>query len=389
LGQEYILEFAQFLNDSITNFLETRWGADWFDQCVKSEGNSQIESMNDLSFLLRQVLDLNNHNFRLAIANSTFGTTQMEKPHLTALEQIRKSRNFWAHPNRIVKLNDLNRLAFNIRAIVPSSMPLAKKCAQLLKTEETHGHLATIASMTEINRLYRNSAEYRSEVARSMESFADRIKDLNLKTELDPMYTAQNHLLRNLWLNWLNLQPLYYTLLWDSLLEKRDLRTGARYISEAQLEELSRELDTANGLALANEYASDLAENIGIKNCQCEFCTTIGDEGPVFFKEESHEKLESVCLAVENGRDYSNLFEIKETTGARPSHFWFIAAVCAARGGISVDKIISEWTFDLLNPILNLQSDAFENHDVLVATIKLIAIRNGISPQEVETWDLE
>jgi hypothetical protein len=25
----------------------------------------------------------------------------------------------------------------------------------------------------------------------------------------------------------------------------------------------------------------------------------------------------------------------------------------------------------------------------LVATIKLIAIRNGISPQEVETWDLE
>jgi hypothetical protein len=68
----------------------------------------------------------------------------MEKPHLTALEQIRKSRNFWAHPNRLIKFYDLNRLAFNIRAIVPANEPLAEKCGLLLRTEETSGHMATI-----------------------------------------------------------------------------------------------------------------------------------------------------------------------------------------------------------------------------------------------------
>jgi hypothetical protein len=389
LGQEYLLDLAQFLSNSISSFLLEKWGEDWFDQCVIKEGHVQIENMGDLSFLLRQILDLNNHNFRLALAMSIFGNAQMQKPHLTALEQIRKSRNFWAHPNRIAKLYDLNRLAFNIQAIVPATAPLSQKCAILMKTEETNGHLATIASMTEINRFYRNSAEYRSEVARSLKSFADRISDFTSKTKFDPIYTSQNHMLRNLWFNWLYLQPLYYTLLWDSLIEKRDPRTGARYVSNSQLEELSRELDTANGLRLASDYSKVLAEDIGTANCKCEFCKTLGDQGPILFKEEAHQKMENVFFAVDTGGDYKKLFEDKETIGVRPSHFLFIAVVCAARGSISAEKILDEWNFDLLNPLLDINSDAFESHDVLVAAIKLIAIRNGLSPLEVEKWDLE
>jgi hypothetical protein len=286
-------------------------------------------------------------------------------------------------------LYDLNRLAFNIQAIVPTSVPLAKKCAMLLKTEETSGHLATIASMTEINRLYRNSTEYRSEVARSLKNFADRITDFSSKSVLDPMYTAQNHMLRNLWFNWLYLQPLYYTLLWDSLIDKRDPRTGARYVSDSQLEELSRELDTANGLQLASEYSKALADDVGTANCKCEFCKVLGDQGPVLFKEEAHSKIENVYFAVDTGSDYKKLFDDKETIGVRPSHFLFIAVVCAARSNVPAEKILDEWSFDILNPLLELNSEAFENHDVLVAAIKLIAIRNGLSPQEVEKWDLE
>jgi hypothetical protein len=345
--------------------------------------------MGDLSFLLRQILDLNNHNFRLALGMSIFGNAQMQKPHLTALEQIRKSRNFWAHPNRFAKLYDLNRLAFNIQAIVPSSLPLAKKCAMLLKTEETNGHLATIASMTEINRLYRNSAEYRSEVARSLRSFADRISDFSSKTKFDPIYTSQNHMLRNLWFNWLYLQPLYYTLLWDSLVEKRDPRTGARYVSDSQLEELSRELDTANGLRLASEYSKALAEDIGTENCNCEFCKTLGDEGPILFKEEAHHKIENIYFAVDSGGEYKKLFDDKEKIGVRTSHFLFFLVISAARGNVFPKKILNEWNFDLLNPLLDMNSDAFENHDVLIAAINLIAIRNGHSPLEVEKWDLD
>ena len=82
LGQEYLLDFAQFLSNSISSFLLEKWGEDWFEQCVVKEGHVQIEDMSDLSFLLRQILDLNNHNFRFALGMSTFGTAQMQKPHL-------------------------------------------------------------------------------------------------------------------------------------------------------------------------------------------------------------------------------------------------------------------------------------------------------------------
>ena len=67
LGQEYLLEFAQFLSHSISSFLSEKWGEDWFDHCVVKDGNVKIEDMSDLSFLLRQILDLNNHNFRFAL----------------------------------------------------------------------------------------------------------------------------------------------------------------------------------------------------------------------------------------------------------------------------------------------------------------------------------
>lgn len=128
-------------------------------------------------------------------------------------------------------------------------------------------------------------------------------------------------MLRNLWLNWLYLQSLYYILLWDSLLEKRDLRTGARYVSDSQLEELTKELDTANGLRLASDYSKALAEGIGMANCQCEFCKTLGDQGPVLFKEEAHQKIEGVYFAVDTGGDFKKLFDDKETIGARSSYF--------------------------------------------------------------------
>lgn len=389
LGQEYLLDFTQFLNKTIATYLEGKWGESWFEQCVVKDGNIGIESMNDLSFLLRQLLDLNNHNFRLALAQSFFKTIQMEKPHLTALEQIRKSRNFWAHPNRLIKFHDLNRLAFNIRAIIPANEPLAEKCGLLLRTEETSGHMATIASMTEINKLYRNSTEYRSEMARSLKGFADRIAEFSTNSDLDPLYTSQNHMLRNLWMNWLHLQPLYYTLLWDSLLEKRDPRTGARYVSDARLEELSRELDTENGLRLANEYAASFAEEVGIKNCDCEFCKILGDTGPVFFREDAQQKVEAVAINIDAGKSLDHLFSNDNGYTQRPLPFIFMGVICAAKGNIPVETILDKWSFDIFNPSLEMNSEGWKDHNVTMAMIRLLAIRNGVSPKEVESWDLE
>jgi hypothetical protein len=388
LGQEYLLDFTQLLSVEIEKYLLGKWGEDWFEGCVVKESNISSESMNDLSFLMRQILDLNNHNFRVAIAMSFFGNMQMEKPHLTALEMIRKSRNFWAHPNRLIKLHDLNKLAFNIRALIPASEPLAEKCAVLLSTEERGDHLSVIASMTEINRIYRNTAEYRNEMAKSLSEFSRQIKELGENKEIDPLFVAQNHMLRNLWANFLLVQPMYYAMQLDCLSEKRDAMTGYKTFSNKNILELNRNLDTEGGLRLASDYADALMSVIGSANCDCEFCQTIGGTGPVFFSEDSQKRVDDVHLAMHEDKDLSVFFENEDFGGTRPPYYWFLIVMCVAKGRIPTEEVM-KWNFDVLNPSLEMGSEAFENHDVLIATIKLLAIRNGIPSEVVDRWDLE
>lgn len=387
LGQEYLLDFTQLLSKELERYLLEKWGDDWFEQCVVREPNISIDSMNDLSFLMRQILDLNNHNFRVALAMSFFGKIQIEKPHLTALEMIRKSRNFWAHPNRLVKLYDLNKLAFNIRAIIPASEPLSEKCARLLSTEERGDHLSVIASMTEINRIYRNTTEYRTEMAKSLNEFTKHIKDLSSHKEFDPVFTAQNHMLRNLWVNFLVMQPIYYAMQFDCLINERDPKSGYKTFSEEHLLELQRNLDTEGGLRLASEYADSLALEIGSANCDCEFCQTIGGNGPTFFREDSQKKIDDIHMAIHENRDLSTLFGGKDYGGRRPDYFWFLIVMSVAKGKIAAESVMS-WNFDILNPSLDMNSEAFNDPAVLIAAIKYLAVRNGVPPAEVEKWDL-
>ena len=336
---------------------------------------------------MRQILDLNNHNFRVALAMSFFGKIQMEKPHLTALEMIRKSRNFWAHPNHLINLYDLNKLAFNIRAIIPASEPLAEKCARLLSTDERGDHLSVIASMTEINRIYRNTTEYRTEMAKSLSEFTKHIRDLSDHKEFDPVFTAQNHMLRNLWVNFLVMQPMYYAMQLDCLINERNPETGFKTFSDEHLVELQRNLDTEGGLRLASEYADSLALEIGSANCDCEFCKTIAGTGPAFFREDSQKKIDDIHLAIHEDRDLSTLFEGKNHGGLRPAYFWFLILMCVGKGNIPAEDVL-KWNFDILNPSLEMSSPAFDDHEVLVAATKFLAIRNGVPSAEVEKWDL-
>ena len=68
--------------------------------------------------------------------------------------------------------------------------------------------------------------------------------------------------------------------------------------------------------------------------------------------------------------------------------FLLLIPVCAAKANLSIEEVMN-WNFDILNPSLNISSEAFENHDVLIAVIKLLAIRNGQEPSEVDLWDLD
>jgi hypothetical protein len=62
--------------------------------------------------------------------------------------------------------------------------------------------------------------------------------------------------------------------------------------------------------------------------------------------------------------------------------------MCVAKGNIPVEQVI-KWNFDVLNPSLEMNSDAFEDTEVIIAAIKLLAIRNGVAPAVVSTWDFD
>jgi hypothetical protein len=66
-----------------------------------------------------------------------------------------------------------------------------------------------------------------------------------------------------------------------------------------------------------------------------------------------------------------------------------MGVVCAAKGNIPVETILDKWSFDIFSPSLEMNSAGWEDHNVTMAMIRLLAIRNGVSPKEVESWDLE
>lgn len=388
LGQEYLLEFSELISSSISQYLLEKWGDDWFSACVIQDRTQAILDINDLSFQTRQILDLNNQNFRSALAMTFFGTAILEKPHLNALEMIRKSRNIWAHPNRPITLRDLNRLAFNILAIAPPGSALANRCKESLGISEKEDHLSKVARLTSFFKLHKDSIEYRSELSKAIKDFRKIFDSLDKESEIYQHVISQNHLLSNLFANFLISQPLYYQLLLDQLIDARDSRTGAKKVQEPLLRELQNNLNTSEALRYAEEYINSFINEVGISNCTCNFCKLVGVNGLVQFKEEAHSATEElfhkVMVPPVNGQELYG----RENWGTRPPLFLFIATVCASQKGIDAETVITKWNFDILNPEMLLSDEAYENEDVMETAIKLVALRNGVPQSEVENWKI-
>jgi hypothetical protein len=388
LGQEYLLEFAEIFGSTITKNLAKKWGDDWFSQCVIPDRNVNPSNISDLSFQLKQILDLNNHNFRSAIALEFLGQSVLNKAHLTALEMVRKSRNFWAHPDRTVTLKDLHRLAFNIIAIIPSNQPLAAKCRDSLQVSDKEEFASKIASLISINKIYINYVEYRSELSIAIQKFNELSAKIDRTgaSDLEHNFTSQNHLLNNLWANFLITQPLYYNLLLDSLIDNRDSRTGRKSISEDKLLELQRNLNMGEAIEFAQSFIDSYIESK--ENCSCGFCELAGTQKILILKEDAHQVIEDYYLAIHNNKQQlANIDD--EERGRLPGVVLFIAAVCVVKGNIPAETVLNEWNYDLLNLNLDLGDQAYENDDVSNAVIRLIAIRNGVPAVEVEKWDLD
>jgi hypothetical protein len=393
LGQEIILEFGYFLSKTIENFLSNKWGDDWFENCVIKENNYSRESKNDLNFLSRQILDLNNQNFRLAIAMSLFQTSHIEKPHLDALENIRKSRNFWAHPNREITSRDLNKLALSVVAIVPAQESLAKKCSESLTISEKQGHLSKIADLTSFTKLYTNTAEYKSEIAKSLMEFTSYIKQNKDHKDFNQIFTSQNHLMSNLYANFQIMQAMYFDLLLDNIIELRDQRNGRKLLHERDIAELHRNLNTEKSLELAKDYVEYLKTELGSDICNCDFCKLFDTQLPInYLEEESQRKVREVYFSLKTKNRPPEFIGGDDYYVAPPGLILLTLATCAAKLNLKPGEIqstLENWNFDVLNANIGLDSDAYESHEVVKAAIRLIAIRNGVPEAQVEKWDLE
>jgi len=383
LGQELILEFTEALSSRISIFLSSTWGENWVEECTIQDSSANQIRITDLNFILRQTLDLNNHNFRIAIAKEFMSRNMLEKSHLQSLEMIRKSRNLWAHPDRVLGLRDLHLLAMNISVFVQNGESLGTKCREIMSLSMKEEHLNAIANITKISRDYQHSIEYRSELAKTLKEFAKRAESNNNDGNFKRHYMSVIHTSENLWINFLILQSLYYQLLFDRLAEIREPRTGRLKISSEILDKLYRDLDTKKALSFAKDYATKIANDETRNNCDCDFCELFESSGFVELKEQSQLEVENYYSQL-NG--ISKSFEKEIDPGRLPSLVLFISVVIVAKSGIDASKVLSEWNFELINTTLELGNKLLENEAVLEYLIKAIAISNGIPTNVVNKW---
>lgn len=98
LGNELLMMLQENLFSHLQSEFELRWGSNWLAECSILEKSNHGEPKSDLQFLLKQVCQMNNGNFRLAISKQLFGELKMTKEQLESLSKIQVFRNSWAHP---------------------------------------------------------------------------------------------------------------------------------------------------------------------------------------------------------------------------------------------------------------------------------------------------
>lgn len=135
-------EILKMLQDNLMKSLETglakRWGIEWFRDCSIVESRALDEIKPDLQFILKQIVQKNNGNFRLALAETLFKEQRLSKQQLDALANIQKSRNAWAHPDSsrmtITLLRDLSNQILNFYG--PLNNSLVDYCSFILSFQE-------------------------------------------------------------------------------------------------------------------------------------------------------------------------------------------------------------------------------------------------------------
>jgi len=139
LGNEILKMLQDDLFQKLEIELESRWGKEWLAECSILENGTQTEVKSDLQFLLKQLIQKNNGNFRLAIAKGLFGEHKLTKIQLDTLASIQGFRNSWAHPNSdemtLTLLRELSREILTFYS--DKRNPLVEYCSFILSFKES------------------------------------------------------------------------------------------------------------------------------------------------------------------------------------------------------------------------------------------------------------
>jgi hypothetical protein len=139
IGNEILKMLQDDLFSTLQLELKSRWGDDWFSECSILDNNQSAELKTDLQFLLKQVIQKNNGNFRLALSKGIFGEMKLTKTQIESLASIQGFRNSWAHPDSDqMTLTLLRELSTEILLFYGrKTNPLVEYCSFILSFKES------------------------------------------------------------------------------------------------------------------------------------------------------------------------------------------------------------------------------------------------------------
>ena len=178
LGNELLKMFQDELLITLEHFLAKQWGPEWLTKCSILDGTNSDAPKKDLQFLLKQIVQKNNGNFRLALAKNLFEEQKLTKIQLDALMQIQKHRNEWAHPDSAkLRLNLLQELANQILSFYGGKTnAVVEYCAFILRFEEK--------DQDAIPRILANSVLFRKHVGKIDNLVQGIAENANLLAEI-------------------------------------------------------------------------------------------------------------------------------------------------------------------------------------------------------------
>jgi hypothetical protein len=311
-GQNLLKHFGEDLFSVLSSNLEPVWGKDWFEVCTK-ESKSGSAPKKDLLGILREIVDFNNSALRVALSQEHSGSLKLERDIIDALDQIRKSRNIWAHEElaEIAKINESNLmdLAKSI-LIVTKNLSTRVHAEQIILALKDKNLISLIRSAPHISRIepqiVQQSAMFKNLQAQ-IESLNEKAKTNNGLIEIDEAVSSlilSHHLMCSFQYKYES-TLIDYRLLMSRILGKIwvDSAEYSNFIDYDETHEVIEEIKSilhnskyneevfkswvSSYIELGNEWNS----RQGIANCDCDLCANTETErtGP-YLQEDSDVK---------------------------------------------------------------------------------------------------